>query len=78
MQTVREIERRGLIVVFIMMIVVSDGDGAICFSELGDWGMRSYGDWFFKNVGDWEGGAGIWRRESRIFNSSFSVESLHV
>jgi hypothetical protein len=75
---VREVERRGLIVVFIMMIVVSDGNRAIGFSKLRDCRVRSHGDWLLKNVSDREGGAGVWRREGRIFNSSFFVESLHI
>jgi len=78
MQTVREAERRGLRVVFIVMIVVSDGNRTISFSKFRDWRVCSNRYWLLKNVSDRDGGAGVWRRESWIFNSSFLMESLHI
>jgi hypothetical protein len=74
----REVERCGLSVVFIMMIVVSDGNRAICFGKLRERRVCSNGYWLLKNVSDRDGGAGVWRRERWIFNSSFFMESLHI
>ncbi len=78
MQAVREIERRRLRVVFVMMIVMSDGNRAICFSKFRDRRVCSNGYWLLKNVSDRDGGARGWRRKGWIFNSSFSMESLHI
>ena len=52
MQIVREIQWCRLRVVFIMVIVVSNGNRAICFSEFRDRRVCSNGDWLLKNVSD--------------------------
>jgi hypothetical protein len=74
----REVEWCGLGVMFIMMIVVSNRNRAICFGKLREWRVCSNGYWMLKDVSDREGRARVWRRESRIFNSSFSMEGLHI
>lgn len=74
----REVEWCGLNIMFIMMIVVSDGNRTICFGKLRDWRACSNGYWLLKNVGNWEDGAGVWRSKSRIFNSGFFMEGLHI
>ena len=74
----REVKRCGLSIMFIMMVVVSDGNRVICFSKLGNWRMCSNRDRLLKNVSDWECWARVRRRESWIFNSGFAMESFHI
>ena len=74
----REVERCGLRIVFIMMVMMSDRNRTICFSKLGDLRACSNRDWLLNNVGNWDRQARVRRRESWIFNSGFVMESLHI
>jgi hypothetical protein len=75
---VRVAERGGLTIVFIMMIVMSNGDRAICFGKLRNWGECSNWYWLLKSASDGQSGGGVWRRESWVLDSGFFMESFHI